>query len=216
MPLRHTRGFKSAQHLSDHFKAHGLRLGLGTEKEYGEFADAFLRGSCPQGAQKFRRLWKDDLVPYDESSNVFAVLDAKGFIKTCYLPDPLRTLDDDELGLFPCGEGEGMGYQCPVCGFLEMPYPPEDYNICPCCGTEFGYHDFSRTHSSLRRIWIDAGCRWFSSAMQLPAGWNPFLQLLKAGLAEIRLHVSADAQAMGVGPATLIRTASENVGTIAA
>jgi len=34
-----------------------------------------------------------------------------------------------------------MNYRCPVCFFDELPYPPRDYHICPCCGTEFGNDD---------------------------------------------------------------------------
>lgn len=41
-------------------------------------------------------------------------------------------------------------YTCPVCAYERMPYPPKNYNICPCCGVEFGYEDFVATHRELR------------------------------------------------------------------
>jgi predicted amidophosphoribosyltransferase len=44
-------------------------------------------------------------------------------------------------------------HMCPVCGY-GMEDPPQDYNICPCCGTEFGLHDAERTHDQLRSSMI--------------------------------------------------------------
>ena len=43
-----------------------------------------------------------------------------------------------------------MNYRCPVCFFDEMPDPPRDYNICPCCGTEFGNDDVEYSYAELR------------------------------------------------------------------
>jgi hypothetical protein len=56
-----------------------------------------------------------------------------------------------------------------------MPDPPEDYNICPCCGTEFGYDDESKSFAQLRHEWIVGGMRWFFR--QPPPFWDPQLQL---------------------------------------
>jgi hypothetical protein len=62
-----------------------------------------------------------------------------------------------------------------------MPYPPSDYHICPCCGTEFGNDDAAQTHTELRAAWIDNGARWFFGS---PAPtWNPWRQLEDAGYA---------------------------------
>jgi filamentous hemagglutinin len=88
MACRHTRGFLSLLHLSDHFQNHGARLGLATEEEYETFADAFLRDVCPLAARQFVRPWNGDLVRYDEDLDVFAILRNDGIIKTCYRPDP--------------------------------------------------------------------------------------------------------------------------------
>lgn len=52
---------------------------------------------------------------------------------------------------------------CPVCGYLGCLI--EDWHICPCCGTEFGYDDAGRTHAELRRRWIDGGMKWWSKRM---------------------------------------------------
>ncbi|MEM5370068.1 hypothetical protein V4C53_29075 [Paraburkholderia azotifigens] len=57
---------------------------------------------------------------------------------------------------------------CRVCGY-ELAYPPwgddgEDpsWEICPCCGTEFGYEDCTPVSAKRKREqWIAAGCPWF-------------------------------------------------------
>ncbi len=66
---------------------------------------------------------------------------------------------------------------CPVCGYDNLTHPPKDYMICPCCGTEFGYDDFTATHEELRQEWMSNGCQWFSSRVLAPTGWDPVAQL---------------------------------------
>jgi hypothetical protein len=73
-----------------------------------------------------------------------------------------------------------MSYTCPVCMYAEMPYPPADYDICPCCGTEFGNDDADLSNEQLRERWIRCGARWFFG--NPPLGWNPWMQLIQAGL----------------------------------
>jgi len=63
-----------------------------------------------------------------------------------------------------------------------MPFPPEDNNICSCCGTEFGYDDIGKTYSQLRDEWVSGGANWFSSYALPPTNWNWFTQLYQAGL----------------------------------
>lgn len=66
-----------------------------------------------------------------------------------------------------------LGNKCPVCGYtlLSVVYEHKspDYEICSCCGTEFGYHDgvwvgdkvYSEEHlerlAELRLQWINDG-----------------------------------------------------------
>lgn len=76
-----------------------------------------------------------------------------------------------------------MNYFCPVCAYPDLPYPPQDYHICPCCGTEFGNDDADLTHEQLREIWIAAGPNWFFG--NPPPHWNPYLQLSAVGLASM-------------------------------
>lgn len=75
-----------------------------------------------------------------------------------------------------------MRYTCPVCGFSNLRQPPEDNNICPCCGTEFGYDDFSKSHQELRLAWLAKGAPWFSRHTPPPQNWNSIQQLLDAAL----------------------------------
>lgn len=74
-----------------------------------------------------------------------------------------------------------MAYICPVCAFPDLPEPPENFSICPSCGTEFGFDDARASHARLRQSWIQAGVPWFSRARHAPVDWNPWLQLIKAG-----------------------------------
>lgn len=75
-----------------------------------------------------------------------------------------------------------MNFICPVCFYSKLPYPPRDYHICPCCGTEFGNDDANFSQQQLREMWIAGGANWFFG--RAPEGWNPWLQLLKAGFSD--------------------------------
>lgn len=76
---------------------------------------------------------------------------------------------------------------CPVCGYPSLEEPSYDetgspsYEICPSCGTEFGYHDAMRSHAELRAIWREAGYPW-RDAEPPPKDWDPLNQLRVAGL----------------------------------
>jgi hypothetical protein len=67
-------------------------------------------------------------------------------------------------------------YTCPVCGFA-MEEPPRDYHICPCCGTEFGYHDVNSSIEAIRAEWLRNGLKWWSEFDVPPVGWDPFGQV---------------------------------------
>ncbi len=80
-------------------------------------------------------------------------------------------------------------FVCPVCGFPLLDDPPYDergcptYEICPCCGTEFGKDDAGTSHAALRQTWVSQGMNWWSAYRQPPDGWDPRAQLQRAGLA---------------------------------
>ena len=68
---------------------------------------------------------------------------------------------------------------CPVCGY-GMEEPPEQYNICSSCGTEFGVHDVNASIEELRLAWLRTGPKWFSAVDPEPQDWSPYLQVRKA------------------------------------
>jgi hypothetical protein len=74
-----------------------------------------------------------------------------------------------------------INYTCPVCAYSEMPYPVDEGNICPCCGTEFGFDDaMGVTHRQIRDRWVAAGTPWFSPIDEPPFAWDGVAQLLAA------------------------------------
>ncbi len=75
-----------------------------------------------------------------------------------------------------------MFYSCPVCGFSQMRSAPRNHSICPSCGTEFGYDDFSVSQRTIRNEWLKAGTPWFSFRTRPPFQWNGFRQVIEAGL----------------------------------
>jgi len=85
-----------------------------------------------------------------------------------------------------------MTYGCPVCMFGGMPYPPKDYNICPCCGTEFGNDDADRSYAELRAEWIANGAPWFFG--NPPATWNVWKQIICAEVPPTEATNTADTQ----------------------
>ncbi len=81
-----------------------------------------------------------------------------------------------------------MEHTCPVCGYASLAEPPHDetggasFEICPSCGTEFGYDDASKSHAELRKLWLAAGAPWRSRATAPPPDWSAIEQLRAAGL----------------------------------
>jgi hypothetical protein len=74
-----------------------------------------------------------------------------------------------------------MNYICPVCAFKAMPYAPVPYNICPCCGTEFGVDDRLQSTQQTRQTWIKNGMPWFDDITSPPFNWSASIQLISAG-----------------------------------
>jgi hypothetical protein len=62
-----------------------------------------------------------------------------------------------------------------------MPYAPVPFNVCPCCGTEYGVDDHSRSHPQLRHDWVVAGTPWFSDVRKPRKEWSGARQLIDAG-----------------------------------
>lgn len=71
-----------------------------------------------------------------------------------------------------------MKFVCPVCGYSELTEPPRNefggpsFEICDCCGVQFGYEDISEESIlNYRDKWIKCGCKWFSQE-NIPLGWS--------------------------------------------
>ncbi len=95
-------------------------------------------------------------------------------------------------------------YTCPCCGYPELESPAyslalqppflhdisppycqylgePSYDVCPCCGFEFGFDDEPDTASpqsfeEYRGEWIRDGCQWFDLSKK-PGEWNLEMQL---------------------------------------
>ena len=80
-------------------------------------------------------------------------------------------------------------YICPVCGYPGLDEPAWDnkygtpsYNICPCCGCEFGYEDATpKAKDSYLRIWIHNGAPWRKPELKSQE-WNLKNQLAHIGI----------------------------------
>jgi hypothetical protein len=79
-------------------------------------------------------------------------------------------------------------YVCPICGYnglKEDPGPaPEKwgtFEICPCCGWEFGYDNPAQI-IQYRRRWLAQGAEWFYPKAK-PLHWSVTEQLARIGLA---------------------------------
>lgn len=71
-------------------------------------------------------------------------------------------------------------YACPVCHHIGLRQDPvvnySTHEICPGCGTQFGYDDICLTHGQLREAWINAGRPWWAEGIELhakPDNWPP-------------------------------------------
>lgn len=89
--------------------------------------------------------------------------------------------------------GRTRSAQCPVCGFApldEAPYTPdggESYEICSCCGFQYGHTDDDRhvTFDEWRSRWVSNAMPWDTAGgTPAPAGWDPSRQLASLHPAE--------------------------------
>jgi len=79
---------------------------------------------------------------------------------------------------------KNKSYICPVCGLDKLAEPlynntgDSSYEICVCCGFEFGFDDDfkKQTHDSYRKQWLKNGANWFNPKLK-PINWNPEEQL---------------------------------------
>jgi hypothetical protein len=73
---------------------------------------------------------------------------------------------------------------CRICGLYHIDLPwGEDgitptFNICPCCGVEFGYEDDTDREGAIniRKAWLAHGAKWLNEKRR-PPDWNLEQQL---------------------------------------
>lgn len=78
-----------------------------------------------------------------------------------------------------------VSFSCTVCGYpglREAPRSPMNgasYEICPCCGFQFGFDDEDQGISAeqWRQRWVNSGMSWTSVGQYPPPGWDPREQL---------------------------------------
>lgn len=74
-------------------------------------------------------------------------------------------------------------YVCRICGFVNDDITWEDgiypsYNICPCCGVEFGYEDSDLVSiKNYRDNWLSGGANWFRDIGLKRENWDLLSQL---------------------------------------
>lgn len=87
-------------------------------------------------------------------------------------------------------------YTCPICAYSRMPYAADEGNICPCCGTEFGFDDdLGVSFRNIRDRWVANGTPWFSPLDARPLFWSGIAQLVSAGY--VNLIPNARAKSTG-------------------
>ena len=68
-------------------------------------------------------------------------------------------------------------FYCRICGYRLCFEPWGDdgktptYEICPCCGVEFGNEDCTmKSIKEYRGSWIKSGCKWFEQSKRAQRG----------------------------------------------
>ena len=71
-------------------------------------------------------------------------------------------------------------FECPICTYNGLKRDPHegDHEICPSCGTHFGYVDCGPERKEfywgmLRERYIVGGCKWYSGFKPRPENFDP-------------------------------------------
>lgn len=132
------------------------------------------------GISEGRRASNNDLLRFEEAAQKFGSLRSDRFIRTFYRFGPPPR--DAAWFAKQLRGGRAMTrYTCPVCAYSQMPYSADEGNICPCCGTEFGYDNtMGVTFRMIRDRWVVAHTPWFSPLDTPPTLWSGIAQLILA------------------------------------
>ena len=74
-------------------------------------------------------------------------------------------------------------FACRVCGLIQPKEPwgengeNPNFNICYCCGVEFGYEDCTKESvKAYRKKWLEVGANWWT-VKEKPKDWDIEKQL---------------------------------------
>ncbi len=176
--------FANSAKFQDHYARHGADFGSKNALHYQQQASGFLTGGKSASVYEKKDLTEMlyGITQQLKNSVLFRVV-------VIYVPNTDLTLRSTAFQVIWIISmlSRKQKYLCPVCGYDELKSPPYDefncptYEICPSCGTEFGYDDATVKHSDLRAKWIKGGMKWWSNSISPPTGWEPEIQLATAG-----------------------------------
>lgn len=179
----HTLGFTTAKALTLHFEKHRWEFqGVKTEADYLELADVFLGGAKTPDMLECWRKSDRNLMRFDPTTQHLACFcrittSARSIASSLGIetPNGFKSVVRSRLTAVP------TTFTCPVCAYSLMPYPADEGNICPCCGTEFGFDDdLGVSYRELRDHWLEQGAPWFSPVDDTPPHWDPIEQLVQS------------------------------------
>ena len=106
--MPYTAGFRSAFTLNQHFADHQWEfdptLGINTAADYLRVADEFIGGPKSIGTLDCRRKCQDgsdgDYIRYNSITEEFCILGTDNFIRTYYIPDPMKHQEPTNLVYF--------------------------------------------------------------------------------------------------------------------
>lgn len=182
--------------LNRHFGDHGADFGVKTADEYAQKASDFLKQS--QTDKLPTKIGPGGTIRAYRSSNEHTRLVQTGRQDQDLLQaGPQGARVQVELGLLAFTAGVVIlkeAYSCPACGY-ELGFEPwrgdsASDEICLCCSIQFGYDDAaggdlerrSALYVEWRADWIARGMAWDKGRSEPPQGWDPKMQMIRAGL----------------------------------
>jgi hypothetical protein len=176
-----TNKLSSVENALGHWNKHRADFPeLNNAKEYVEATHKFV-SNPPQGTLSLTRS-NGEVVLYNPNSNTIAVRTADGTPKT--MSSLIRQRINMQMAWSISMHNDDKIYRCRVCGIFneEPPWGERGnlptFNICECCGVEFGYEDSSIGGiRSYRKKWIESRYKWFSPKHK-PSDWSPEEQMI--------------------------------------
>lgn len=134
-------------------------------QQYVEATKSFMN-SLPKGTLTRTRS-NGDVIRYHETSNTFGVMTKDGTPRIMFKPGPLfiihYSMDIGPIWSVSMSNNNDK-MACRVCGLIQLDPTcggdgkSPNYDICSCCGVEFGYENYSvKGVSTYRKKWLEGG-----------------------------------------------------------